>query len=92
MGKRNDTDMKTKKASKRPKTTSRLPAIVAARPGALFQDVAGLIIAAKEHAAVAVNAELSMLYWNVGNRINKEVLGDKRAEYGKRSSKDWRPC
>ena len=24
-----------------------------------------------------------MLYWQVGNRINKEILKDQRAEYGK---------
>jgi len=33
--------------------------------------------------AVAVNSELSMLYWNIGRRINKEILHEKRAEYGK---------
>lgn len=29
-----------------------------------------------------VNAELMMLYWKVGYRINVEVLEDGRAEYG----------
>ena len=29
-------------------------------------------------------AELTMLYWNVGRRINKEILGEQRADYGKR--------
>ena len=43
-----------------------------------------LIATAKERVAVSVNAELTMLYWKVGNRINKEVLGEKRAEYGQR--------
>ena len=43
-----------------------------------------LIAAAKERVAVSVNAELTMLYWSVGNRINKEVVKEKRAEYGKR--------
>ena len=28
-------------------------------------------------------AELTMLYWNVGRRINQELLGNKRAEYGR---------
>jgi len=50
----------------------------------LFSEISGMIVAAKERVAVSVNAELTMLYWNVGNRINKEVLGDKRADYGKR--------
>ena len=26
---------------------------------------------------------MTMLYWNIGKRINQEVLQDKRAEYGK---------
>ena len=43
-----------------------------------------LIAAAKERVAVSVNAELTMLYWSVDNRINKEVVRGKRAEYGKR--------
>ena len=37
-----------------------------------------------ERIANELNAELTMLYWNVGHRINKEILGEKRAEYGKR--------
>lgn len=50
----------------------------------LFSEISGLIAAAKDRVAVAVNAELTMLYWNVGRRINKEILGDQRADYGKR--------
>ena len=50
----------------------------------LFVEISGMIAAAKERVAVAVNAELTMLYWNVGRRINKEILGEKRAGYGKR--------
>lgn len=50
----------------------------------LFSEISGMIAAAKERVAVAVNAELTMLYWNVGNRINKEILGEQRADYGKR--------
>ena len=50
----------------------------------LFSEISMLIAAAKERVAVSVNAELTMLYWSVGNRINKEVVGEGRAEYGKR--------
>ena len=32
---------------------------------------------------VAVNAELTLMYWHIGERINREVLGNERAEYGK---------
>jgi len=49
----------------------------------LFIEVKGLIQSAKQQAAVAVNAELTLLYWQVGKRIADEVLKGERAEYGK---------
>ncbi len=49
----------------------------------LFQEVRQLIDAAKHRAAIAVNAEITLLYWQVGNRIQTKVLQDRRAEYGK---------
>lgn len=48
----------------------------------LFNDVKTLIDSARQRAAVAVNAELTMLYWQVGQRIRTEVLGGERAKYG----------
>ena len=33
--------------------------------------------------AATVNSELTMMYWHIGERINREVLGNERAEYGK---------
>jgi len=32
---------------------------------------------------VAVNAEISLLYWQVGQRIHQSILQGERAEYGK---------
>ncbi len=49
----------------------------------LLSDVKLLIDEARQRVAVTVNAEMSMLYWKVGKRINDEVLHGKRAEYGK---------
>ncbi len=49
----------------------------------LFGEVKSLIQASKQRAAVSVNAELTLLYWQVGRRINTEVLKGERAEYGK---------
>ena len=49
----------------------------------LLAEVKQLIQSAKQRAAVAVNAELTLLYWQVGKRISDEVLGGERAEYGK---------
>ena len=50
---------------------------------ALAAEVKQLIQSAKQRAVVAVNAELTLLYWQVGKRIADEVLGGERAEYGK---------
>ena len=52
-------------------------------PDALFGEVKNLIQSAKQRAAVAINAELTLLYWQVGQRINTEVLKGERADYGK---------
>ena len=54
----------------------------------LFTEVKTLIQTAKQQAAVAVNAELSLLYWQVGKRIADEVLHGERAEYGKQIIKE----
>jgi hypothetical protein len=48
----------------------------------LLSDIRKLIEDARERTAVAVNRELTLLYWNIGNRIRKDILGDERAEYG----------
>jgi hypothetical protein len=50
---------------------------------ALVGEIKTLIEQSKQQVSVAVNATISMLYWQVGNRINKEILKDQRAEYGK---------
>lgn len=49
----------------------------------LFGDIQTLIRQSKEQVAVAVNSAMSMLYWQIGKRINNEVLQNTRAEYGK---------
>lgn len=49
----------------------------------LSQEVAALIRSAKQRAAAAINNEITLLYWQVGNRICQEVLGGGRADYGK---------
>jgi predicted nuclease of restriction endonuclease-like (RecB) superfamily len=49
----------------------------------LFQEVRRLIDAAKHRAAIAINAEITLLYWQVGNRIQTEILEKQRGEYGK---------
>lgn len=49
----------------------------------LFSEIKQLIEEARQTVAVAVNAATTVLYWNIGRRINNEILDNKRAEYGK---------
>ena len=49
----------------------------------LIQDLRQIIEDARGHLASTANYELTMMYWHIGERINREVLGNQRAEYGK---------
>ena len=49
----------------------------------LIQDLRQIIEQARGHVAATANYELTMMYWHIGERINHEVLGNQRAEYGK---------
>ncbi len=49
----------------------------------IFEDIKQLINESKQHIAVEVNMTMSMLYWNIGSRVNNEILNNQRAEYGK---------
>jgi len=50
---------------------------------AVFQDVQALILATRERMVIQVNSELALLYWDIGERIRREILGGQRAAYGK---------
>ena len=54
----------------------------AAFSAGLLGDVRQLIDGARQRAAAAVNAELTLLYWRVGRRIQDELLQGERADYG----------
>jgi len=49
---------------------------------ALLRDIRTLIQEARSRVAVQVNNETTLLYWNIGKRINGDVLDGKRADYG----------
>ena len=51
-------------------------------PDSLVDDVRRLIDSARSRVAVTVNAELTLLYWQIGRRISEGVLGGARADYG----------
>lgn len=48
----------------------------------LFSSIRQLIEESKQQVAVVVNATMSMLYWQIGKRINEEILQHTRANYG----------
>ena len=49
----------------------------------LLADLRTLIDGTRGQVAQVVNAGLTLMYWAVGDRIRREILGEKRAEYGK---------
>lgn len=51
-------------------------------PDLLLQDLRHLIEGTRLAVAATVNSSLTTLYWQIGNRINHEVLNDERALYG----------
>lgn len=53
-------------------------------PDNLHAELRALISASRQRLAGAVNAELTRLYWTVGQRLASEVLGGERAGYGTR--------
>lgn len=48
----------------------------------LFEDICALINNAKGRLASTANAEISMLYWKIGDCINTNLLDGQRAQYG----------
>ena len=48
----------------------------------LLADLRELIDAGRTQVAQAVNAGLVLLYWSIGERVQREILGESRAAYG----------
>lgn len=68
-------------AADRQKTEVLQSAIDEAR---LHADVRGLIQNARERVSLYVNQETVLLYWDIGERLRRDVLGFERAPYGQR--------
>jgi predicted nuclease of restriction endonuclease-like (RecB) superfamily len=49
----------------------------------LFEQIRNLIEQTKQNVAISVNSSLTMMYWEIGNKINQDILKNQRAEYGK---------
>ncbi len=62
------------------KVAGALPPVGVAK--VLLMEVRDLILSARQTVAAAANATLTMLHWQIGNRIRKDILGEKRAGYG----------
>lgn len=56
--------------------------LVPAPADSLHAELRALIASSRQRLAGAVNAELTRLYWAVGQRLRTEVLGEGRASYG----------
>ena len=70
---------------KKPKLAlSKIPSSTPAKSGAkgLLTDVRQMILTTRQTVAQGVNAALTTLYWEIGSRIRKDILREKRAEYG----------
>jgi predicted nuclease of restriction endonuclease-like (RecB) superfamily len=78
-----DTMAKTRQRKPRASVEKPLARIVNDVTPTLLADVRHLIDAARQNVATAVNAELTWLYWQIGRRIQQDILGNERAEYGK---------
>jgi hypothetical protein len=48
-----------------------------------INEIKELIEKSRQQVALSVNATMSFLYWQIGKRVNEEILHYKRAEYGK---------
>lgn len=53
-------------------------------PLTLLADIRSIIDETRIRVAQTVNTELAVLYWKIGGRVNRDILGNERAEYGSR--------
>jgi len=49
----------------------------------LLKDLITIIEQGKQQTAVQVNSTMTLVFWQVGKRINEDILQHKRAAYGK---------
>lgn len=57
--------------------------VVAIDERSLFERIAAIIESRKARAESQVNAELTLMYWEIGNYINSVILDGGRGAYGK---------
>jgi len=54
----------------------------------LIQELVTMVEHARHSVAMSVNSEITRLYWNIGRKINEDILSNSRAEYGKQIIKE----
>ena len=64
-------------------TPSQLSPTIPVLPVGLLDDLLQVIDQARRFIASTVNVGLTMSFWRVGSRIQKEILQEERAEYGR---------
>ena len=67
---------------KKPSKTNIVPSAHFKLSKTLLSEVRSLIVETRTSVAQAVNFSLTMLHWEVGNRVRREILKEKRAGYG----------
>ncbi len=73
--------MSKKKTAKKKTTPAKKRSTVVSQK--LVSDLRSIIQETRNNVAVTVNAALTMMYWNIGRRIQQDILKGKRADYGK---------
>jgi predicted nuclease of restriction endonuclease-like (RecB) superfamily len=71
------------KSKLKPKAVAKKSALTRTGSDTLLSDLRELITTAREKTATAVNAALVLLNWSIGDRIRRDILKEKRAEYGR---------
>lgn len=49
----------------------------------LYNEICQVIEQARSYVAQTTNSTLTLMYWQIGERINKELLDGERATYGR---------
>lgn len=57
---------------------------IAINTSVLVADITRLIDSTRQRVAQTFNSELSLLYWQIGQRLQSEILNGERGEYGKK--------
>ena len=67
---------------RRSNSKAKLAPAAVALSGAVLADVRNLILEARKQIARTVNAGLTLLYWQVGDRVRREILKEGGAQVG----------